>query len=181
MNSTNTHEEDELVVKQFDYKGKSYYIDAANVIYDFVTLAKIGKLVGDKIVFIADTLNRLIETSKIDARINKHIKARDQWLMDARREDCNEITRQACNLQVSIKEVEIKMVQIEKLVYNSLINNNKQMFSKYKEKFLAYTQQALEFWGTLTEIGAEDDGTYLSEANRLKEAYDFISLIIDTY
>jgi hypothetical protein len=181
MSSTSAQEEDEIVVKPFDYKGKSYYIDAANVIYDFVTLNKIGKLVGNKIVFIADTLNRLIETSRIDARINKHIEARDQWLRDARREDCNEITRQACNLQASIKEADIKMTQIEKLIYNSVISNKRELFSKYKEKYLSHTQQALEHWGTLTEIGAEDDGRYLSEANRLKEAYDFISHIIARY
>jgi hypothetical protein len=56
-----------------------------------------------------------------------------------------------------------------------------ELLSQYKEKYLSHTEQALEHGGTLTEIGAEDDGRYLSEANRLKEAYDFISHIIARY
>jgi len=180
MNTEIMNNEDEIVVKLFDYKGKSYYIDAANVIYDFISLNKVGKLVGDKIIFTADTLTRLMEISRVDERIDTHIKCRDKWMDDTKKQD-KEHNIHAFGIMSLIKDMDVKMAQIEKLIYKSLISNKRALISKYKEKYLSHTQQALEFWENLTQMGAEDDGKYLLEANRLKESYDFISLIIAQY
>lgn len=176
MNAEIMNDEDELVVTLFDYKGKSYYIDAENVIYDFISLDKVGRLVGDKIIFTADTLTHLMELSRVDERIDAHIKCRDKWMEDTEKQD-KEHNIHAFGIRALIQDMEIKMAKIEKLIYKSLISNKRELFSKYKEKYLSHTQQELEFWETLTQMGAEDDGKYLLEANRLKQSYDYISLI----
>jgi hypothetical protein len=177
------NDEDELVVKLFDYKGKSYYIDAENVIYDFISLDRVGRLIDDKIIFgaVDERIDKLfVAYNFTEALIDKFIRCRDKWLEDAEKKD-EERGIRAFGIRANIHDMEIGIMKIEKLIYKSLITNKRELLSKYKEKYLSYTQQELESWETLIQMGAEGDGKYLLEANRLKESYDHISYVIAKY
>jgi len=174
MNSVDV--EDEIVVKEFWYESKQYYIDAEEYIYDVANLRKIGRILSGSI-FIID--ERLVRAS--DEKIEIHTKARDKWMSYAMNPKYDNALLQASGIRALIDETDIKMVQIEKLLYKSIIDGKQDLHSKYKEKYLSYVQQALEYWEKLNEMGAEGEGKYLTESNRLKVNYDFVDTLTKAF
>tara|TARA_R110000868_G_scaffold186825_3_gene429304 strand:- start:1996 stop:2526 length:531 start_codon:yes stop_codon:yes gene_type:complete len=169
--------EDEIVVKEFWYESKLYYIDEdEDNIYDATNLRKIGTILSGS-VFIVD--ERLVKAS--DEKIECYIKARDKWTSYAMNPKYDKALYHAFGIRALICETTIKMGQIEKLIYKSIINGKQDLNLKYKEKYLSHIQQALEYWGTLNEMGAEDEGKYLMVSNKLKEDYDFVDTLTKAF
>ena len=167
---------DEIVVNEFWHESNLYYIDDEDNIYDETNLCKIGKILSGS-VFIVD--ERLVKAS--DEKIECYIKARDKWTSYAMNPKYDKALYPAFGIRALICETTIKMGQIEKLIYKSIINGKQDLNLKYKEKYLSHIQQALEYWGTLNEMGAHDEGKYLMESNKLKKDYDFVDTLTKAF
>jgi hypothetical protein len=118
--------------------------------------------------------NKLITDSKVEERLTAHIASREHWIKEAMNQENHECTQHVCGIQALIKTQDIKMCAIEKLIYKAISNNKKELLPKYKEKYMDSTSASLEYWETLTAIGAENEGKYLERANILKENYNYI-------
>jgi hypothetical protein len=118
--------------------------------------------------------NRLLISSDVEKRLTSCVEAKKKWMKEARNLENEEGLRYVCGVHVLIASENVKMCALEKLIYKAISDNIKELLPKYKEKYVNFTRQSLEYWELLTEAGVENDGDYLEQANALKENYDYI-------
>ena len=124
--------------------------------------------------------DRLLISSDVEKRLTSHVGSREHWMKQSLNLENEQGLRDVCGIRALIKSADINMCAIEKLIYKAISNNKKELLPKYKEKYMNFTRQSLEYWEFLTEAGVENDGVYLQRANVLKENYDFIELTAST-
>ena len=118
--------------------------------------------------------NRLLIDSDVEKRLTSHVGSREHWMKNARNLENEQCLRDVYGIRALIKSADINMCAIEKLIYKAISDNKKELLPKYKEKYMNFTRQSLEYWEFLTEVGVENESRYLEQANVLKENYDYI-------
>jgi hypothetical protein len=124
--------------------------------------------------------NRLVKSSKVNERLTSRIGSRDKWIAESKNQENAECIRDVCGIRALIECENIRMCGVENLIYKAISSTTRELLPKYKEKYMSSVRQALEYWEMLTEVGAEDEGKYLKQANILKEDYDCIEWLIST-
>lgn len=118
--------------------------------------------------------NKLLISSDVEKRLTSCVGAREKWIKHARNLENEQALRDVYGIRALNSSENIKMCKLEKLMYKAISDGKGELLPKYKEKYMNFTRQSLEYWEFLTEAGVEHESRYLEQANVLKENYELI-------
>ena len=118
--------------------------------------------------------NKLLISSDVEKRLTSAVENRKKWIKTARNLEYSQALRDVCGIRALNSSEHVKMCALEKLMYKAISDGKGELLPKYKEKYMNFTRQSLEYWEFLTEAGVEHESKYLEQANVLKENYELI-------